>query len=94
MTKSTDTPTVASVEGDLFGTLVGFHKKVMALVRQSSLNDEQMKVVGERINSLLDNVLAEMESPQQMNLTERLEAVYGEVKKLIEKLSGLSRAEQ
>ena len=63
-------------------------------LRESSLNDEKRKLVADRINSLIDDVTAEMKPTQKMNLTERLEAVYGEVKKLIEELSGIPSAEQ
>jgi len=59
----------------------------MALVRHSSLDDEKLKVVADRIKTLLDTVTAEM---KQTNLTERLEAAYGEVKWLVDELSGLS----
>jgi CHASE3 domain sensor protein len=74
-------PSLASVEADLFGAIIGFHQKTMTLLRQSSLDDKKINVVGERIKTLLDNATAEMERTQQMNVTERLEAAYEEVKK-------------
>ena len=90
MTKSTGTPNLASLEGDLFGTLFGFLMKSMTLLRESSLDDEKRKLVADRLNSLIADVTAEMTQSQQVNLTERLEAIYDEVKRLIKELSGNS----
>jgi hypothetical protein len=78
---------LAAVEADLFGTLIAFHKKTMTLVRESSLDDEKIKVVGDRIKTLLDNATAEMKATQQVNLTQRLDAAFDEVKRLVEELS-------
>ena len=80
-------PTLASVDADLFGTLFAFHKKTMTLLRQSSLDDEKMKLVGDRIKTLLDKVTAEMKQTQQFDLTQRLEAAYDEAKRLVDELS-------
>jgi hypothetical protein len=82
-------PLLASVEADLFGAILGFHKKTMILLRQSSLNDEQLNVVADRIKTLLDNATAEVKRTQPLNVTERLEAAYEEVRRLINELSGL-----
>ena len=83
-------PTLASAEADWFGALIGFHTKTMTLLRESSLDDEKMNVVGYRIKTLLANTSAEMEKTQRFNVTERLEAAYDEVKLLVDELSGLS----
>jgi hypothetical protein len=90
MTKSTDTPPVASVEADLFGALFGFHTKITTLLRQSSLADEKLNIVANRIKILLDAVTEEVQQPQQVNMRERLEAAYCEVKRLVDQLSGIS----
>jgi hypothetical protein len=81
-------PTLASVEADLFGAIFEFHKKTMTLLRQASLNDEQRNVVADRIKTLLDNAIAEVKQTQQLHVRQRLEAAYGEVKRLVEELSG------
>jgi hypothetical protein len=80
-------PTLASVEADLFGVILGFHTKTMTLLRQSSLDDEKLKVVADRIKTLLDTASAEMNETQQINLTQRLQAVYNEIKLLVNELS-------
>ena len=80
-------PTLASVEADWLGTLFGFHTKTMTLLRGSSLDDEKMKVVADRINTLLDDTTAELKRTQQLNIKERLEAAYDEVKRLVNELN-------
>lgn len=80
-------PNLASVEADLFGVLFAFHKKTMTLLRESSLNDEQVRIVGDRIKALLDNATAETKITRQVNVAERLEAAYEEVKRLVDELS-------
>lgn len=90
MPEQPNKPPLASVEADLFGAILGFHQKTMTLLRQSSLDDEKINVVGQRIKTLLDNANAEMQRTKQINLTERLEAAYQEVKRLVDELEGLS----
>lgn len=80
-------PVFASVEADLFGTLFAFHKKTMNLLRESSLDDEKMNVVADRIKALLDAATAELKATQQVNLTQRLDAAYDEVKRLVDEFS-------
>jgi hypothetical protein len=79
---------LASVEADLFGAIISFHKKTMTLLRESSLDGEEQNVVADRIKSLLDNATAEVKQTPQLNLRERLEAAYDEVRRLVEDLSG------
>jgi predicted acetyltransferase len=80
-------PPLASIEADLFGTIFGFHKKFMTLLRESSLDDEKENVVADRIKALLGNVTAEMDRKQQLNVAERLEAIYEEARRLVDELS-------
>ena len=87
-TKPTE-PSLVSVEADLFGTILGFHKKIMTLLRQSSLDDQKMKIVADRIKTLLDGATAELEGTEWLKLTERLEAAYDETKRLLDELSVL-----
>ena len=81
-------PALASVEADLLGAIFAFHTKTMTLLRQSSLDDEKLKVVADRIKTLLDNATTEAKRAQQLNLTERLETTYDEKKRLVDELSG------
>jgi hypothetical protein len=47
-----DTP-IHALEGNLFGTLLDFHEKVMALLRAAKLDDDKLDVASERIGSML-----------------------------------------
>ena len=80
---------LAAVETDLFGAIFGFHKKFMTLLRESSLDDEKQNVVADRIKALLDDAKSEMERTKQWSLTEPLQAIYEEAKRLVDELSVL-----
>ena len=84
MAEQPNKPLLASVETGLFGTLFGFHKKAMTLLRESSLDDEKRKVVADRLNTLLDETTAEINQTQQLKLADRLEAIYEEVRRLVD----------
>jgi hypothetical protein len=86
MNSQADHQPLASVEADLFGVLFGFHTKAMTLLRESSLNDHQLKIVGDQIKALLEQATADMKATKQMNLTQRLDAAYEEVKRLVDEL--------
>jgi hypothetical protein len=43
-----DTP-IHSLEGGLFGTIFGFHQKVMGLLRAANLPDDKLGVASERV---------------------------------------------
>jgi hypothetical protein len=85
--KQPNTQSVAAVEVDLLGPIFGFHKKTVTLLRKSSLDDDKLKVVADRIKTLLDDANADVKQTKQISLTERLEAAYDEVKRLVDELS-------
>jgi len=60
----------------------------MDLMRQSSLDDEQLNLVADRIKTLLAEITADMERTQNPNVACRLEAAYDEVQRLVDELSG------
>ena len=82
-----DNPDVTSLEGDLFGTLFGFHEQTMALLRQSSLGDDKLASVADRIEQLLADAIAEIERTKNRNLAGRLEAVYEKAQRMVDELS-------
>ena len=84
MAEQPNNPLLATVETGLFGTLFRFHKKAMNLLRESSLDDEKRKVVANRLNTLLDETTAEINQTQQLKLADRLEAIYEEVRRLVD----------
>jgi hypothetical protein len=86
--KNHNQPDLASFEGNVFEALIGFQTKVMAVLRNSSLNDDQLKLVTDRIKSLSSDVTAGMERTKDFDVANRLDAVYDEVKRLVEELEG------
>ncbi len=85
--KPYDTPDLGSVEADLFGSLFGFHQRIVTLVRQSNLDDGNLKVVSKRIKQLMEGVTAEIRGSKDLNLQDRLDSMYEEVKRLMDDLS-------
>ncbi len=80
-------PHLASTEADLFEAVFGFYQKTMALLPQSSLDGGKVKVVAERIKRLMDDATEEAARSRDLNLAERLDSAYEEVRDLVEKLS-------
>jgi hypothetical protein len=52
-------PDLASLEESVFAVLFGFPTKAMALIRKSSLDDDQLRVVEDWFKILLDDISAE-----------------------------------
>ena len=77
---------LAGVEGSLFGAICGFHEKVIALVRQSSLDDAQRAVVADRIKTMVDDVTAEMKQSKRLNVADRLDAAFEDIQRLVREL--------
>ena len=55
----------------------------------SSLDDEKLNLVADRIKTLLADTTAEVERTKDLNVAGRLEAAYDEVERLVDELSGL-----
>ncbi len=85
--KSPDKPNLAAFEGNLFGAMLDFHKKVMDLLRNSGLDDDKLELVSKRIKQLLADATAEMKRTNNLNLSEPLELAYEEVKGMVDELS-------
>ena len=76
---------LSSIEGNLFGALFNFNDKTMKLLRKSSLDDDQLNVVIQRIQRLLENTTAEMaRTKDYSNLAHSLDIAYAEVKRLVD----------
>jgi len=80
-------PDLASFETDLFGAVFGFYQRVVTLLRQSSLDDAKVRVLGERIELVMQNITDEMERSRDWNLAGRLESAYDELRCFAEELS-------
>jgi hypothetical protein len=85
--KPPEIPRLDSLEGGLFGAISGFHKRTMTLLRESDLDDEEVGVVGNRIEQLLEEVTANVKRTKDFNLEGPLESAYDEVERLVAELS-------
>lgn len=85
--KPQDMPDLASFEANVFGTLFDFYQKTMTLLRQSSLDEEKLKLAGERICQSMEDATEEMKRSRDWNLAGRLDSAYKEVKRLVDDLS-------
>jgi hypothetical protein len=86
--KPSDSPSLGSIEGNLFGAMFGFHQKAMALLREADLDDDKLDGVADRIKQLLERVTAEIRRTKDFNNLEGpLESAYEEVKRLVDELS-------
>lgn len=74
-------------EIDLFGALAGFHLKAMALLRAANLDDENVRIAGERIHFLIENASKEIERTRDLEIEPRLDSMYEEVQRLVSELS-------
>ena len=59
----------------------------MTSLRQSSLDDEKVKLLGERIKLVIQNITHEIKGSRDFNLAGRLESAYEEIRRLVEDLS-------
>ena len=82
-----DKPSLHSIEGGLFGALFGFHKEVMALLREADLDDEKLDIAAERIKLLTDKATDEIRHTKDLDIQGRLDSMYEEVKRMIEELA-------
>jgi hypothetical protein len=76
-----------SVEGDLFGAVFGFHRRVVALLRAANLDDDKLNIAAERIESLMTEAKEHIEATGDLNIQPRLDSMYEEVKRLMDELS-------
>jgi hypothetical protein len=51
--KPSGTPPIQWLDGDLFDALVGFHKKVIALLQAANLEDDKLDIAAERLKLLM-----------------------------------------
>jgi hypothetical protein len=85
--RTQDKTDLATFKADVFGALSGFYKKIITLLRQSSLDEEKKKLAGELISQLLENVTEETKCSRDWHVAERLESAYEEVKRLVDELA-------
>ena len=84
--KPADTPSLHALEGGLFGTIFGFHQKLMTLLRGAGLADDKLGVASERIGHLLNTIKQDITVHHDLNIQPRLDAMYEEVQRLVDEL--------
>ena len=84
---SKPSPSLHSVEGNLFSTLLDFHKRVIALLRAAKPDDDTLDIAAERIGVLLDKATNEISETKDLNIQPRLDSMYREVKAFVDELS-------
>ena len=84
-----DTPGLHALEGNLFGAIFGFHKKVMTLLRGAGLADDKLGVASERIGHLLRETTEGIKSTKDLNIQPRLDAMYEDVQRMVDELVAL-----
>jgi hypothetical protein len=81
-------PSFASAEEDVFEALAVFQQRVVAMLRQSSLDDGTVKVLSRHIKSVIQKITDEMKGSRNFNLAGRLDSAYEEIRRLVADLSG------
>ncbi len=82
-------PLIHALESNLFGAIFEFHKKVMALLRAANLPNDKLAVASERIDHLLRETTEEIKSIQDLNIQPRLDAMYEDVRRMVDELVAL-----
>ena len=85
--KPVEEPSLASLEGDLFGALFGMHQRISALLRQSSLDETKLNLLSERIELVIENMTDAMKQSRDLNLAKRLDSAYEEIRSYAAELS-------
>lgn len=80
-------PPIQSLDGDLFDALVGFHKKVIALLRAANLDDDKLAVAAERLKLLMAKSSDEIKRTPDLNVQRRMDSMFEEAKRLVDELS-------
>ena len=86
-----DEPSMGAFEGDLLGTVMQSHLRLIQLVRQSPLDEDGKIKVYERILPLMEEfrsgIASAVSDPKSFDLKGRLESIYKETERLIDELN-------
>jgi SAM-dependent methyltransferase len=58
----------------------------MALLRAANLDDENVRIAGERIHFLIENAIKEIKRTRELDIQPRLDSMYEEVQRLLNEL--------
>ena len=85
--KPPETPRLDSLEGGLFAAVFEFHQKVMTLLRAANLDDDKLDIAAKRLKLLMNEVTDEIRCTGELDIQDRLESMYDEVKRSVDELS-------
>ena len=85
--KPADTPSLHSVEGGLFGALLGFHQKTMTLLRAANLDDDKVDIAFSHLTLLIAKVKEDIKLTNDLNIQPHLDSMYDQMKRLVDELS-------
>jgi hypothetical protein len=85
--KPSGTPPIQLLDGDLFDALVGFHKKVIALLGAANLDDDKLDIATERLKLLMAKSSDEIKRTPDINVQRRMDSMFEEAKRLVDELS-------
>ena len=82
-----DKPSFALAEEDICEALAGFQRRVVSMLRKSSLDEGTAKVLSRHVKLVIQNITDEMQSSRDFDLAGRLESAYEEMRCLADDLS-------
>ena len=82
-----DKPSFALAEEDILEALAGFQRRVMSMLRKSSLDEGTAEVLSRHVKLVIQNITDEMKSSRDFDLAGRLESAYQEIRCLADDLS-------
>ena len=85
--KPSGTPPIQWLDGDLFDALVGFHKKVIALLGAANLDDDKLDIATERLKLLMAKSSDEIKRTPDLNVQRRMDSMFEEARRLVDELS-------
>jgi hypothetical protein len=74
-------------EEDIFEALGGFQRRVVSMLRKSSLDEGTAKVLSRHVKLVIQNITDEMKGSRDFDLAGRLESAYEEIRCLADDLS-------
>ena len=82
-----DKPSFALAEEDILEALAGFQRRVVTMLRKSSLDEGTAKVLSRHVKLVIQNITDEMKGSRDFDLAGRLESAYEEIRCLADDLS-------
>ena len=85
--KQPEQQSLASFEANLFGDLMALQHRIRTRLREESLDIEKQKLVLDRLNSLVQTEIEDMEQTKELNMSKRLTSIAEQMDQFIDELS-------